>query len=60
MRPERLSADHPLAQVKGATNACTFTTELLGDVTVVGPGAGRLATGYALVVDLIGLARRKG
>lgn len=60
VRPERLAADHPLAQVKGATNACTFTTELLGDVTVVGPGAGRLATGYALVVDLIGLARRKG
>ena len=43
------------AGIGGATNACTFTTELLGDVTIVGPGAGRLATGYALVEDLIAL-----
>lgn len=59
VRPERLASTHPLAQVRGATNACTFTTDLLGDVTLIGPGAGKLATGYALVEDLIGLARRR-
>ncbi len=53
--PVRLPLSHPLAGVGGAVNACTFTTELLGDVTIQGPGAGRLATGYALVEDLIAL-----
>lgn len=53
--PVRLPLAHPLAGIGGPTNACTFTTELLGDVTIVGPGAGRLATGYALIEDLIAL-----
>lgn len=53
--PRRVPLSHPLAGIPGATNACTFTTDLLGDVTLVGPGAGRLATGYALVEDLIAL-----
>jgi homoserine dehydrogenase len=55
--PTRLPVAHPLAAVSGATNALTFTTELLGDVTVIGPGAGRLETGYALVEDLLAIAR---
>ena len=55
VRPTRLPLAHPLASVGGATNAITFTTELLGDVTIVGPGAGRLETGYALVCDLLAM-----
>ena len=58
VRPTRLPISHPLASVGGATNAITFTTELLGDVTLVGPGAGRLETGYALVCDLLALHRK--
>ena len=57
VRPTRLPMAHPLASVSGATNAITFTTELLGDVTIVGPGAGRLETGYALVGDLLAMNR---
>jgi homoserine dehydrogenase len=57
VRPTRLPISHPLASVSGATNAITFTTELLGDVTIVGPGAGRLETGYALVGDLLAMHR---
>jgi len=57
--PVRLPRDHPLAGVGGAVNACTFTTELLGDVTLVGPGAGRAETGYALVHDLLAIHRRQ-
>ena len=60
VRPTRLPNDHPLASVRGATNACTFHTELLGDVTIIGPGAGRLATGYALVHDLLAIDRTRG
>jgi len=59
VRPQRIALSHPLAAIGGATNACTFTTDLLDEVTIVGPGAGRLATGYALVEDLIAL-RGKG
>ncbi len=59
VRPQRVPLSHPLAGIGGATNACTFTTDLLGDVTLVGPGAGRLATGYALVEDLIALRGRR-
>jgi homoserine dehydrogenase len=31
----------------------TITTGALGEVTVVGPGAGRRETGFALLNDLI-------
>ena len=55
VRPTRLPMAHPLASVSGATNAITYTTDLLGDVTLIGPGAGRLETGYALVCDLLGI-----
>ena len=57
VQPTRLPITHPLASVMNATNAITFTTDLLGDVTVIGPGAGRAATGYAIVEDLLAIVR---
>jgi homoserine dehydrogenase len=57
VQPTRIPLSHPLASVGGATNALTFTTDLLGDVTLVGPGAGRLETGYALICDLLAILR---
>ncbi|MFZ2362567.1 MAG: homoserine dehydrogenase [Anaerolineae bacterium] len=59
VQPTRLPLSHPLAGVSGAINACTFTTDLLGDVTLVGPGAGRLETGYAVLGDLLDIAANK-
>jgi homoserine dehydrogenase len=59
VRPQRIPRAHPLASVRGATNAITFTTDLLGDVTLIGPGAGRLETGYAILCDLLAIDRRK-
>ena len=58
VRPTRLPLTHPLASVSYATNALTFSTDLLGEVTLVGPGAGRLETGYALVCDLLAIDRK--
>ncbi|SDK00717.1 homoserine dehydrogenase [Arthrobacter cupressi] len=52
VRPATLTADHPLAGISGATNAVSFETDLLGAVTVSGPGAGRTETAYALVSDI--------
>jgi homoserine dehydrogenase len=60
VRPTRLPVTHPLASVSGATNALTFTTDLLGDVTLIGPGAGRLETGYAVLGDLLAIHRHFG
>jgi homoserine dehydrogenase len=55
--PQLVNLDHPLAGVGGATNAMTITTDTLGDVTVVGPGAGRRETGFSLLNDLIAIAK---
>jgi len=53
----RLPLSDPLAQVSGATNALTFSTELMGDVTIMGAGAGKNETGFALLSDLLALHR---
>lgn len=53
--PARLPLSHPLAAVGGVTNAITFTTDLLGDVTLIGPGAGGAATGFAILSDILAL-----
>ena len=53
VRPEKLPLDDPLAGVSGATNALTYNTDELGPVTIVGPGAGRRETGFALLIDLL-------
>ncbi|WP_447911749.1 homoserine dehydrogenase [Microbacterium phyllosphaerae] len=55
VQPLALAADHPLAGISGATNAIAFTTDLLGTVTMSGPGAGRLETAYALLSDIIAI-----
>ena len=57
VQPVRLPGSHPLAQVAGATNAITYTTDLLGEVTLVGPGAGPAATGFGLLADLLTIHR---
>lgn len=56
VQPLRLALAHPLAGVSGVTNAITFTTDLLGDVTLIGPGAGRKETGFAVLSDLLEIA----
>ena len=59
VRPTRLPANHPLAGVNGATNAITYTTEALGDITLIGAGAGSQETGFALLSDIIHLHQQK-
>ena len=49
VEPELLDLSDPLASISGNMNAVTFTTDLLGDVTIIGPGAGRKETGFALL-----------
>ncbi len=57
VQPLRLPNDHPLASVSGSTNAVTYSTDLLGEVTLVGSGAGRQQTGFGLLSDLLDIHR---
>ena len=58
--PREVPLVHPLANVPGAINALTFTTDHLGDITIIGPGAGRVETGQALLTDILTLNRLLG
>jgi homoserine dehydrogenase len=53
--PQKLQVHDPLAGVSEAINALTYYTDELGPVTIVGPGAGRHETGFALLIDLLNL-----
>ncbi len=57
VKPQRLPVTHPLAGVAGATNAAHFSTDYVGEVTLIGPGAGRLPTGYAVIEDILAIYR---
>lgn len=60
VKAQRLPLSDPLASVAGATNAITLETNLLGDVTLIGAGAGKLETGSAIVSDLLAIQRNTG
>jgi len=58
--PQLIAIDHPLGGVGGASNAMTISNSALGEVTIVGPGAGRRETGFALLNDLLHIQRQTG
>ncbi|MHA2084755.1 MAG: hypothetical protein ACXAEB_12650 [Candidatus Thorarchaeota archaeon] len=41
----------------GPTNALTYSTDHLGDVTIIGPGAGKAATGFSVLTDILEIHR---
>jgi homoserine dehydrogenase len=55
--PELIPITDPLANVSGPTNALTLTFDTLGAITIVGPGAGKKETGYALLADILEINR---
>ena len=57
--PRLVDLSQPLAGVMGATNAVAIKTDALGEVTIVGPGAGRAQTGFSMLTDLIHIVRRR-
>ncbi|HEW94350.1 homoserine dehydrogenase [Candidatus Geothermarchaeota archaeon] len=57
VKPMKLPLTNPLANVMGVLNAITFKTDHLGDVTLIGPGAGRIETGQALLSDILYIHR---
>ncbi len=55
--PESLDAGDPLALLKGMSNALFLETDLLGRVGITQMDGGLTQTAYALVADLVTLAR---
>ena len=47
----------PEGSLTGPENLLIFDTEALGEVTITGPGAGRRATGHAVIADLLAVHR---
>ena len=57
VHPAMIPLDHPLARVEGAENAVFVEGDLVGQVLLVGQGAGGRPTASAVVGDLIDLSR---
>jgi homoserine dehydrogenase len=55
--PQKLLLSDPLAGIMGANNALTFDLDLLGKVTIQGPGAGKTETGYSILTDMLSIHR---
>lgn len=58
VKPEEIELVEPLGSVAGVANGVTISTDTLGELTVVGPGAGGRETGYSVLSDLLHIARR--
>ena len=57
VHPTMVPRESAIAQVMGMTNAVTIDAEGLAPITLVGPGAGGMATASAVVADLADIAR---
>jgi len=57
VHPTMVPKESAIAQVMGVTNAVTVDAEGLAPITLVGPGAGGMATASAVVSDLADIAR---
>lgn len=53
VRPQRLDASDPLFHVDGVLNAICLEGDIVGDITLTGPGAGAYPTASAVLEDLV-------
>jgi homoserine dehydrogenase len=56
--PKLISMNDSLYGISDATNALKITSNILGDTTIVGAGAGKIETGFALYNDMISIVNR--
>src|SRR6266478_2613749 len=57
VHPTMVPKDTAIAQVMGVTNAVTIDADAISPITLVGPGAGGIATAAAVVADIGDIAR---
>jgi len=56
VHPMFVPLNHPLAAVSGSNNGILVTGDAVGEIVMVGPGAGQMPTASAIVGDIINLA----
>jgi homoserine dehydrogenase len=59
VEPLVLGGDDRLANIEGTTNAVELRAEPVGEVTIIGPGAGPELAGQGVLSDLIALGRSR-
>lgn len=59
VHPTMVPKDSVVAQVSGVTNAVAIETDLLGELLLVGPGAGGDATASAVIGDIADIAKSR-
>jgi homoserine dehydrogenase len=59
VQPETVHADDLLARIDGVANAVVCRVRPVGEVTVIGPGAGPQLAGQGVLSDLIAVARQR-
>jgi homoserine dehydrogenase len=59
VQPEFVRHDDPLASVDGTANAVVFEASPVGQVTIIGPGAGPELAGQGVLSDVIAVASRR-
>lgn len=59
VEPELVSPGDPLSGIEGITNALTCRAAPLGEITIIGPGAGPQLAGQGALSDLIAVARSR-
>ena len=57
VEPELVPGDDPLANIEGTSNAVVCRANPIGEVTIIGPGAGPQLAGQGVFSDLIAVAR---
>ena len=57
VHPTMVPKSSAIAQVMGVTNAVTIDADAVGELTLIGPGAGGAATASAVVADIADVAR---
>ncbi|MBY0359247.1 MAG: homoserine dehydrogenase [Candidatus Obscuribacterales bacterium] len=60
VQPHLVPLGHPLAAVSGANNGIVVNGDAVGELTMIGPGAGELPTASAVVGDVINLESALG
>lgn len=57
VKPEQLDASHPLYNVDGKNKAVKYTSDTLGDLTVIGGASGVVPAAASVLRDIINISR---
>jgi len=57
VKPERIKSDHPSYGVEGKNKAVKYTSDTLGDLTVIGGASGTLPAAASIYRDIINIVR---